>query len=265
MRFIYTRTFIIFFICLCALTGLLFLNSQGALDQVKRFFLRLPGPVVKVGSNLSQGTKSFITTLYGLRTVANENIEIKNRLAQLQAELADAQGDIRDNQILRTELGFVKNSKLDLQACEVLSGNVLNLTDTVVLDCGSDQGVAEGQAVMASEHVVGKIIYVSKTTSTLLLATSSKFLMDARVSKTGQSGVVEGSFNSGLSLSQIPQSASLEKTWLIVTAGINTSIPKDLLIGEVGEVVSSPNDLFKKASLITPVDFDDLHFVFVIK
>lgn len=265
MRFIYSKTFVISFISLCILVGLLFLNSRGGLDQIKRFFLRLPGPVISLANNLGSGTSGFFSTLYNLKSLARENAELKVKVSDLQSQLAEAQVDVRDNQVLRSSLGFVKNNKLDLQPCEVISANVLNLTDTLVIDCGSEQGVEEGRAVMVEGHVVGKIIYAGKSTSTVLLATSSNFVLDARVSKSGQAAVVEGSFNSGILLDQLPQSSSLEKGWLIVTAGINSAVPKDLLIGEVGEIISVPNDLFKKASLITPVDFNNLEFVYVVK
>lgn len=265
MRFIYTKPFIIFFICLCAFTALVFLNSRGGLDQARRFFLRLPGPTVKIFQAAGSGSREFFTTLYNLKSLSRENGQLRTRISDLQAQLAAAQTDSRDNEILRQELGFVKSSKLNLEPCEVLAGNVLNLTDTLVLNCGSGQGLIEGQAVMAQGYVVGKLIYVSKSTATVLLANSSRFLLDARVSKTGQVGVVEGSFNAGILLDQLPQSASLESGWLVVTAGINQAIPKDLLIGEVGQIISTPNDLFKKASLITPVDFNNLQFVFVVK
>ncbi|MBL8030511.1 MAG: rod shape-determining protein MreC [Candidatus Doudnabacteria bacterium] len=263
MKFIYTKAFAIFFICLAILAFLMFLNSRGALGQIQKFFLKMPEPAVKAGAYATGSIKSFFSVLYNLKQLSTENTELKNRVVELKTSLTQAEGDIRDNEILRKELGFKKTSKLSLVPCEVMSSNILNLTDTLVLNCGSDEGVKEGQVVMAQGHVVGKIIYTNKNTSTARLATSSKFLIDARVSKTGQSAVVEGSFSSGMLLNQIPQSAPLEKGWLIVTAGINSQVPKDLLIGEVGEVVSTSNDLFKKASLLTPVDFSNLQFVYV--
>ncbi len=263
MKFIYTKAFAIFFTCLAILAFLMFLNSKGALGQIQKFFLKMPGPAVKAGAYVTGSVKNFFSVIYNLKQLSNENIDLKSRVVELETYLAEAESGIRDNEILRKELGFKKTTKLNLVPCEVMSSNALNLTDTLVLNCGSNEGVMEGQVVMAQGHVVGKIIYVNKTTSTAVLATSSKFLVDARISKTGQSSVVEGSFGSGLLLNQIPQSAALEKGWLIVTAGINSQIPKDLLIGEVGEVVSTPNDLFKKASLLTPVDFSNLQFVYV--
>lgn len=265
MRFIYNKTFVAFFICLCLLVFLMFLNSRGALDQIKRFFLRLPQPVVNFSAGVGKNTKSFFSALYNLKDIAEENTRLKQNVAMLEVDLATAQSDVRENEILRKELSFVKSSKLSLEPCEVLAANSLNLTDTLILNCGTDQGLLEGQAVIAQGHIVGKIIYSGKSTSTALVATSSKFLTDARVSKTGQAAVVEGSYNSGLVIDQLPQSAELQPGWLIVSAGINSKIPADLPIGQVGQIISSPNDLFKKASLLSPVDFNDLRFVFILK
>ena len=265
MRFIYSKTFLVIFVSLCLAVFLMYLNSKGNLDQVKRFFLRLPQPLVKVSSAVGKGSKDFFSTLYNLKGLTKENAELKNKILQLQNDLAQTQSDSRDNQVLRQELGFIKNSKLNLQPCEVLSQNALNLTDNLILNCGKEQGVSEGQAALSLGHLVGKVVYSGKTSATVLLATSSKFVTDARVSKTGQVGVVEGSFNSGLILDQLPQSAVLEKGDLVVTAGINSIIPKDLPIGEVGGMASNPNDLFKKASLLSAVDFGNLQFIYVVK
>jgi rod shape-determining protein MreC len=265
MRFIYNKTFVAFFVCLCLLVFFMFLNSQGALDQIKRFFLRLPQPVVNFSGNLGRNTKSFFLALYDLKGMVKENAQLKENIALLEIDLAAAEADIRENEILRKELGFVKSSKLDLEPCEVLSANSLNLTDTLIINCGTDQGLLEGQVIISQGHIVGKIIYVGKTTSTAQIATSSKFLTDARISKTGQPAVVQGSYNSGMVIDQLPQSTQLEPGWLIVSGGINSKIPADLPIGEVGQIISSQNDLFKKASLLSPVDFNDLRFVYAVK
>jgi cell shape-determining protein MreC len=46
---------------------------------------------------------------------------------------------------------------------------------------------------------------------------------------------------------------------------VNEKIPKNLAIGEVGEIITGQNELFKKATLLSPVDFGSLNFVFVVK
>jgi cell shape-determining protein MreC len=112
---------------------------------------------------------------------------------------------------------------------------------------------------------VGKITYAGTRSSNALLAVSSSFSTDAKVSQSDQSAIVRGSFGSGLILDQVPQTVDLKKGLLVASAGINDRIPKNILIGEVSAVLSTNNDLFKKAALTSPVDFNNLEFVFVVK
>jgi rod shape-determining protein MreC len=137
--------------------------------------------------------------------------------------------------------------------------------DTLLINCGTERGISEGQAVLSQGYVVGKITYASRGSSTVLLITNSKFTIDARLSKTGASGIVGGSFGTGLILDRLSQSDDAEAGWLVVTAGIDAKVPKNLLIGQVGEVISNRNDLFKKATVSSPIDFDSIDFVFVAK
>lgn len=265
MRFIYTKSFVGFFIGLCILVFLVFLDTRGGLDSIKKFFLTFPGPLSKVFQKTGSSTKDFFLTLYNLKGVAVENFELKAKVKGLEAALAGLEADRLDNEILRKELGFVKNTKMNLVPCQVIAFDSLSVSDTATLDCGSNQGLNEGAVVVAQGFVVGKLIYVSKSVSTVLLARSSKFSLDVKLSKTGQSGIAKGSFNSGLVLDQIPQSAEAENGWLVVTAGIDPKVPKDIPVGEVGKVISNENELFKKTSLVMPVDFNRLQFVFVAK
>lgn len=47
-----------------------------------------------------------------------------------------------------------------------------------------------------------------------------------------------------------------------MTAGINAQI-QNILIGQVSDIISSVNDLSKRAAIISPVDFSNLGFVFL--
>jgi cell shape-determining protein MreC len=75
---------------------------------------------------------------------------------------------------------------------------------------------------------------------------------------------VKGSFGSGVVLDLIPQNSMINKNDLVVTAGISDKVPKNILIGSIGETISRQSDLFKKAALVTPVKFHDLEFVFAV-
>jgi len=209
--------------------------------------------------------KDFFGTIYRLNDIARENLELEQEVAGLKQNLVDLEKQREENEALRQELGFVKASAYSLVPCTVLSQNPFGLTDSVVINCGQSQGLKEGMVAISRGYLVGKVVFVGNKTSTLLLAVSSKFSTDAAISKTGRTGVASGSFGSGLILDQLSQEAEIENGWLVVTAGIDENIPKGILVGEIGEIISTSSELFKKSTLVTPVDFDNLEFVFAVE
>ncbi len=265
MRFIYTKAFAWFAVGIVIICAAVFLQVKGWLYPIKTVFLKSPQPVIRIAKAVFSPVRNFFATIYQLRKISQENIQLRGKVALLEQSLVNFDNQEKENETLRKELGFYKNAQQQLTPCTVLSQNFFGLAEAIVLDCGLNQGVAEGNVVVASGYLVGKIIYASKNSSTALLAVSSQFSTDAKLSKTGINAIVRGSFGSGLILDQLPQNASVDKSSLVVTAGINDKIPKNILIGEVGDAISGPNDLFKKTTLLSPVDFNNLTFVFAVK
>ena len=265
MRFIYTKTFAIFAVCLTILAIFVFIQTKGWLNPVRKIGLKTPNALASGVKAAITPVKNFFSTLYQLRHLAQENSRLTSQIGTLQQNLVEANELARENEALRNELGLAKRSKRPLVPCNVLSNDPFGPGGALILSCGSAAGVELGQAVLSEGYLVGKIVYVGKDISTALLITNSNFSVDARVSQTEQAGIVRGSFGSGLVLEQIPQTAALEKGWLAVSAGINDKIQKNILIGEITDIISNSNELFKKAALTSPIDFDNLEFVFVMK
>ncbi len=265
MRFIYTKAFAIFAAFLIAAVFLVFSQTKGWLEPVKVAVLNSPRPVAYLFKSITTPIKGFFTTIYQLKKISQENGRLIAQIGSLEQDLVLFNQQSRENEALRKELAFTKNSKLQLISCSVLSHNLFGSSDALVLNCGTTDGIAEGQAIISQGYLVGKITYAGKNSSTVLLIIGSQFSTDARVSQTSGNGIVRGSFGSGFILDQIPQTSELRPGWLVVTAGINEKIPKNILIGEVSDLLSGDNDLFKKAALISPVDFKNLDFVFAVK
>ncbi|MDE2311624.1 MAG: rod shape-determining protein MreC [Patescibacteria group bacterium] len=265
MRFIYTKGFLIFFATLSAVFFLLLLQAKGWLGPVRQVFVQAPRPVAYLVGKTAGSVKGFLAAVYQLRGIAAENATLRGQVVELQRQLTDYDQEKRDNEALRKQLGFADSVKYSLVACSAIAENPFGLTDTLVLNCGGKQGVAVGQAVVSEGYLVGKIIYVDKYSSTALLAISSKFSVDAQISKTGSYAIAEGSFGAGMVLDRLPQTQDLQAGWLVTTAGINEQVPKGILLGQIGDVISSQNDLFKKTTLLSPIDFSSLGFVFVAR
>src|SRR3989344_2906119 len=265
MRFIYTKGFAVFFAVLALAVLAAFSHYKGWLGPVQQAFLQLPRPINFLLNGAARPVKNFFSTAFRLREIADENARLSEQVLKLQNRQVLFDGLSLENERLRKELKFAQSSKLDLQPCSVVGRSAAGLADTVTVNCGSAQGSAVGKAVVADGFLAGKVSYTEENFSAVQLITNAGFSVDARISQGGKVAIARGSFNSGLVLDQIAQDEPVQRGQLAVTAGVDDRIAKNLLIGEIGEVLSAPNDLFKRASLLSPIDFGNLDFVFLVK
>jgi rod shape-determining protein MreC len=265
MRFIYTKTFAIFAGLLVTVFVLVVLQTVGWLGPVQTLLLQAPKPLVTAARAVGSPVRTFFRSIWSLKAVVRENATLHNRVTELEQKQVDFDIYKSENDLLRQEMAFKAKSSLNLLPCSVLSSDPQGLTDAVVLNCGTNQGVAEGQAVVAQGHVVAKVLFAGSTTSTALLITNTRSVLDVALSGTPVQGTLKGSFGSGLVLDLVPQNTTIEPNMLVMTAGINSQVPKGLLVGTIGQVLSKDNDLQKRASVISPVELRTLEFVFIVK
>lgn len=127
---------------------------------------------------------------------------------------------------------------------------------TIVLDRGSNDGIAAGQVVIDDGGaLIGRIQTVLPTASTVLLLTDTGAVVVGREAQSGATGTVRGQ-GDRLQISNVDVSAKLQKGQAIVTAGETLACTNDrspyppgLLIGEITDVQSDPNAIFQSASI----------------
>ncbi len=265
MRFIYKKNFVIFASCLFIVFILTLFYHKGWLSFIQKVLLQVPRPINIVLSKVTRPIQTFFITVYDLRAITKENTKLKEQVWKLQSQQVLFDQYSLENQQLKKELGFVKTSKLNLEPCNVIARNPTGLTDIITINCGTNQGADLGRAVLSQGYLAGKIIYSAPNFSTVQLVSNAGFSIDAKISSSGRLAVVKGSFNSGLVVEQISQDEPLDKGVLVITAGVNEKVPKNILIGEIGEILSGQNDLFKSAVINTPVNLGSLDLVFLVK
>jgi rod shape-determining protein MreC len=131
---------------------------------------------------------------------------------------------------------------------------------------GSADGVAVGQAIIVDQGIIiGKIIKVQdhKAIGELLTSDFSKLTVSSAESQE-TTGLVVGSLGNSLTMQFIPTTTNLEPRQLIVTSGLETAIPRGLVVGLV-ETISSPDStVYKVASIKPTVNYQNYFLVSVI-
>ncbi|MEZ4179936.1 MAG: rod shape-determining protein MreC [Candidatus Doudnabacteria bacterium] len=265
MKFIYSKIFFIFAGVLLVVVIALTLQVKGWLQPIEYVLLQAPQPVIKVVNWVVRPIVTTTKTLTSLKNLAIENNNLRQEVDELRQGQVELDQLKAQNEILKDELGFVSRTPNSLVPCTVLSVDAQGLTDVLNLSCGSESGIEAGQAVVAQGYVIAKIVHVGNLTSSAVLLTNAQQSIDAKVSRNNTEGVVKGSFGSGLIFDLVTQSADVQTGDLIITAGIDPKIPRDLLIGELGQQLTGQNDLFKRLTVVSPIKPYTVDHVFVVK
>ncbi|MEK7619502.1 MAG: rod shape-determining protein MreC [Patescibacteria group bacterium] len=196
----------------------------------------------------------------------NDTTVLGERIVRLERDLAACTLRIADD-AARATLASAESS---LGQPSVLARIIGTSPDAehsfILIDRGSEHGIERGDAVIADQAAyVGKVAEVTAFTSTVILPTDRRSKVIATFAREQPSrGVVEGQFQVGLRMNLIPITEKLERDQLVVTSGLESSIPAGLVIGRVRDIQSKPTDLFKSASLEPAVDYNRLRLVSVV-
>ena len=52
---------------------------------------------------------------------------------------------------------------------------------------------------------------------------------------------------------------------MVLTSGLGGDFPQSIPIGRISEIISAESEIFQKASLESPIKFNNLEIVFIIK
>jgi rod shape-determining protein MreC len=183
-------------------------------------------------------------------------IEENSRLKEMEYE----------NRVLREQLGLTqKKAKYNLLATEIIGREVGGFLDMVLIDRGSQDGLAKNDPVVSGQFLIGRIKEVYSQTAQVQFITAVDSIINGKLQDSRANGLVKGGIGYSLEMESIPKNTKIKPDELVITSGLGRSLPKGLIIGRVEEVTSGQGDIFKKASLVAPVNFNSLEIVFVIK
>ena len=153
----------------------------------------------------------------------------------------------------------------------ILSRNKSYWFNTITIDKGSNSGIEKNMAVITKNGLVGKISKVSKTSSEVKLITSDdinfKVSVAIKTNNDDNYAILNGynKKNGLIKASDINKSTELNKGDVVLTSGLGELIPAGIYIGTVEKIESDKYNLSKNVYIKTYQDFDDIHYVTVLK
>lgn len=186
----------------------------------------------------------------------------KNVNESLEKEIQELKETLELNQTL---------TEYDTINATILSRNKSYWFNNITIDKGKKDGIKVGMAVITKNGLVGKISKTSYTSSEIKLITSDDVNYKVSVAiKTNDSDnyAILNGYNkkTGLiKLTGVDKTTNVAKEDQVVTSGLGGLFPGGIYVGTVEKIKSDKYDLSKTLYIKTAQDFNNIHYVTVLK
>lgn len=252
-------------VCMALLFALV-LKPTFLIQPVRALVATVAWPIERVFSATAfeiRGWFGFFTSIGSLKS-ENERLTEENR--RLMVANVQERDVSKENDELRKEIGLIPRGTYDLAAATVIDRDESGLGNWVTIDQGFVQGIRKTMPVIVGNGVLaGRVGEVYPHSSRVMLLSNPDSLVNGTALGTEAKGIVKGEHGLGMLYDMVLRSDTLTAGDTVVTSGLGGDLPKSLVIGTVQDVRLSDDRLYQQASLASPVRFDALRFVFVIK
>ena len=153
----------------------------------------------------------------------------------------------------------------------ILSRNKSYWFNTITIDKGKKDGIKENMAVVTKYGLIGKINSISDTSSEVKLITSDdlnfKVSIAIKTNEVDNYAILNGYDNK----TQLIKATGIDKTTNInvgdsvLTSGLGEFFPAGIYIGTVEKIEKDKYNLSKTAYIKLSQNFNDIHYVTVLK
>ncbi|HEY4227674.1 MAG TPA: rod shape-determining protein MreC [Candidatus Limnocylindrales bacterium] len=228
-------------------------------------------PIQVAVDGVARDVKSIGDTITEIDQLRQENATLKADNEQLQEQATGAAEIQRENELLTGLLQLRNGLSYHTQAVTVIARESSEARRALVIDRGTDDGIAEGQIVITSGGALaGRVTEVGPNFAHVVLISDSSSTVIGQLLSSAATGKVIGQLGGALVMQDVDSSAKVAVGEEVFTAGIELSggirspYPKGLLIGAVVDVTRDPNEVVQTVFLQPAAPLDNLEYLLVI-
>ena len=194
-----------------------------------------------------------------------ENTRLKAELRRLLEEQQKYQETLLENRRLKGLLSLKEKEQGFVAAARVIVRGTDQWSNTFILDKGYADGVTKDMTAITSKGLVGKIVEVSNSSSSLLLLTDFNFSVAVRLQESRREGILSGTGLRKCQLKYIPHEEEVKIGSVVLTSGLDSLFPQGVAVGYVSRVDNKGEGLFQNIEVIPFQDNEEVEEVAIIK
>ena len=231
-----------------------------SLETGERMALTLrgtPGGILRVGHGLFSWATRIAELSRENRYLRRQNLEFALKLWALEeAKL--------ENLRLRRLLGFKEETLFAYVPARVIARSVYGDLNSMRIDAGTEDRVAEGMPVVTTDGLVGRIFRASRTTSIVQLILDRNSRVSAVLQNRERTFGIFSYDKGTCYLKNVSSRSEIKVGDMVVSSGVGGVFPKGLQIGTVERLEVDSTRLFRDVVIRPSVRFSHLEEVFVL-
>lgn len=219
-------------------------GESGPIHSVRGAVSVVTTPVRVLGSLVTTPFNAAGNVMGNLTASQETLSELREQNAELTAQVAELSESKKTSERLESLLNLQSTYSLTSTAARIIGNSSDAWSRAVTIDKGTAAGFSCGMAVCNSGGVIGQIVEVSATTSTVQLITDEGSGVSAMIQSTRAQGMLQGQPDGSLRLSYVSTESDVKVGDIVITSGIGGVYPKGLPLGTVSSVEKSDNDVY---------------------
>jgi len=200
-----------------------------------------------------------------LHAVALRNHDLQVSLVEASVKISQYEEIVRENERLRTILGFAAKAEFDFLPARVISVEGARIPILATINKGTDDSVFAPQTITNREGLIGRVISSTAGFAIVQLLTHPTNRVAVRVAKGRHMGIVRYTASEGMIMENLPVQSEIGIGDTIISSGLGGIYPQGLRVGIVTEVVRPEDEPFCDVKLRPAVEFYAIEELFVLK
>lgn len=252
------------------LGGMLYAASTGGLATIPEQLLSyVVYPIQRAAASVSDGISEFLSVFLDARANYEENIALKEQIAEYRKMLVDYEDTKTENERLKEITGLKElNEDFEFQPAGVIARDPDDRFGSFTIDIGTLHGISVRDPVVTGAGLIGYISKVGPTyaqVTTILSPDCNVGVMEIRTKDTGNiTGTVEYAAEGLTKFELLPRETEVQEGDIVVTAGTSGLFPQNLVVGTVEEVALEQSGITRYAVIRPVTEISEVKNVFVL-